>query len=129
MRSVPAAFPALMRSYKIQKKAAHVGFDWPNAREAFPKIGEEAAEVLDAMGSGDRDHLTEEIGDLLFACVNVARLSKVDPELALNAATDKFMRRFVAMEKLIRAEGRSLGQMTLEEMDVFWDRVKRTGQN
>lgn len=126
MRSVPAAFPALMRSYKVQKKAAHVGFDWQNAYEALPKVGEEAQEVREAMDSGDKDHLTEEIGDLLFACVNVARLNKVDPELALGAATDKFMRRFIAMEKLILSEGKSLPEMELGEMDLYWERVKKT---
>lgn len=125
MRSVPASFPALMRSCKIQKKAAHVGFDWPTAEEAFPKIAEEAEEVREAMTEGDKAHLTEEIGDLLFAVVNVARLKKVDPELALGAASDKFMRRFIAMEELIAANGLSLNEMTLEEMDRWWDRVKK----
>ncbi len=125
MRSVPASFPALMRSYKIQKKAAHVGFDWPSAEEAFPKIAEEAEEVREAMAEGSGPHLAEEIGDLLFAVVNVARLKKVDPELALGAASDKFMRRFIAMEELIAKEGLSLSDMTLEEMDRRWDRVKK----
>lgn len=126
MRSVPAAFPALMRSYKIQKKAAHVGFDWPDAESALPKVPEEAEEVREAIAAGDREHTAEEIGDLLFACVNVARLLKVDPELALNAATDKFMRRFIAMEKLILGEGRSLSDMSLEEMDTYWERIKKS---
>jgi tetrapyrrole methylase family protein/MazG family protein len=125
MRSVPAAFPALMRSYKIQKKAAHVGFDWASAEEAFPKIAEEAEEVREAMAQGDRAHLEEEIGDLLFAVVNVARLKKVDPELALGAASDKFMRRFIAMEELIAKEGLKLSDMTLEEMDRRWELVKK----
>lgn len=126
MRSVPAAFPALMRSYKIQKKAAHVGFDWHNAYEALPKVAEEAGEVREAMDGGDRDHLYEEIGDLLFACVNVARLNKIDPELALGSATDKFMRRFIAMEQLIASEGRTLGGMSLDEMDEYWERIKKS---
>ena len=125
MRAVPAAFPALMRSYKIQKKAAHVGFDWPNAKEALPKVSEEAAEVLEAIDSGSPEHTAEEVGDLLFACVNVARLLKVDPELALNAATDKFMRRFISMEQLILSDGLDLGAMTLEEMDRYWEKVKK----
>ncbi|MBR6006028.1 MAG: nucleoside triphosphate pyrophosphohydrolase [Clostridia bacterium] len=126
MRSVPAAFPALMRSYKIQKKAAHVGFDWPDALTALPKVAEEAEEVREAALTGDKDHIYEEIGDLLFACVNVARLLKIDPELALGAATDKFMRRFIAMEELIAKDGRSLSGMTLEEMDAYWDTVKKS---
>ena len=126
MRAVPAAFPALMRSYKIQKKAAHVGFDWSSAKEALPKVTEEAAEVLEAIETGSSEHAAEEIGDLLFACVNVARLLKVDPELALSAATDKFMRRFISMERMILSEGLDLSAMTLEEMDRYWEMVKKS---
>ena len=124
MRSVPAAFPALMRSGKIQKKAANVGFDFDNAAMALPKVHEEADEVLAAINSGDKENLAEEIGDLLFACVNVARLVKVDPELALSAATDKFMKRFISMEALILSEGKRLEGMSLTEMDSYWDRIK-----
>lgn len=125
MRSVPSAFPALIRSYKIQKKAAHVGFDWSNAVDALPKVSEEAGEVLEAIKAGDHEHIMEEIGDLLFACVNVSRLIKVDPELALKAATDKFMERFIEMEGLILADGMKLEDMCLAEMDIYWDRVKK----
>ena len=78
------------------------------------------------MAEGRADHIAEEIGDLLFACVNVARLLKVDPELALGAATDKFMRRFVSMEQLILADGKTLSEMSLDEMDVYWDRIKKS---
>ena len=126
MRAVPASFPALMRSYKVQKKAAHVGFDWPNALEALPKVLEEAGEVREAIESGESAHISEEIGDLLFACVNTARLLKVDPELALGEATEKFMRRFIAMEALILSDGRHFEGMTLEEMDLYWEKVKKS---
>lgn len=126
MRAVPAAFPALLRSYKVQKKAAHVGFDWSSAADALEKVDEEAAEVREAIAEGDKAHLAEEIGDLLFACVNVSRLCKVDPELALGKATDKFMRRFIDMEKLILQDGRSFDGMTLEQMDQYWEKVKKT---
>ncbi len=126
MRAVPAAFPALLRSYKVQKKAAHVGFDWSSAADALEKVGEEAAEVREAIAEGDKAHLAEEIGDLLFACVNVSRLCKVDPELALGKATDKFMRRFIDMEKLILQDGRNFDGMTLEQMDQYWEKVKKT---
>ncbi|MBQ7060762.1 MAG: nucleoside triphosphate pyrophosphohydrolase [Clostridia bacterium] len=124
MAAVPASFPALMRSYKLQKKAAHVGFDWKNAFEALDKVGEEANEVLRAMTDGTPEAVTEEIGDLLFSVVNVARLSKVDPELALQAAADKFMRRFTEMERRILEDGRQLKDMELAEMDEYWDKVK-----
>ncbi|MBR3297778.1 MAG: nucleoside triphosphate pyrophosphohydrolase [Clostridia bacterium] len=126
MRAVPASFPALMRSYKVQKKAAHVGFDWPNALEALPKVLEEAGEVREAIESGESAHISEEIGDLLFACVNTARLLKVDPELALGEATEKFMRRFIAMEALILSDGRHFEGMTLDEMDLYWEKVKKS---
>lgn len=124
MLAVPAAFPALMRSYKIQKKVANVGFDFDNAQTALPKVHEEAEEVLAAIVTGDAENLNEEIGDLLFACVNVARLSKVDPELALLNATNKFMARFISIEKLILSDGKHFENMSLPEMDEYWDKVK-----
>ena len=124
MRSVPASFPALMRSYKVQKKAAHVGFDFDSAASALPKVHEEADEVLDAIGKHDEAHLREEVGDLLFACVNASRLLKIDPELALSEATDKFMNRFIETEKLMLSENKHFEGMTLEDMDSYWDRVK-----
>lgn len=126
MRAVPAAFPALMRSYKIQKKAAHVGFDWPKATDALEKVREETDEVLAAIEANDPENIYEEIGDLLFACVNTSRLAKVDPELALASATDKFMRRFIEMEGLILDDGLDLSALSLEQMDAYWDRVKKT---
>ena len=82
--------------------------------------------MLEAIDSGSPDQAAEEVGDLLFACVNVARLLKIDPELALNAAADKFMRRFISMEQLILSDGLDLGAMTLEEMDRYWEKVKKT---
>ena len=124
MRAVPSVFPALIRSYKIQKKAANVGFDFDNAQTALPKVHEEAEEVLAAIKTGDAANLNEEIGDLLFACVNVARLSKVDPELALLNATNKFMARFISVEEHILIDGKHFEDMSLPEMDEYWDKVK-----
>ena len=124
LADVSRALPALTRAAKVQKKAAQVGFDWDSAPEALPKVAEEAAEVRAELDAG-RDPL-EELGDLLFACVNVSRLSGVDPEEALTAATEKFIRRFTAMEALILADGKALKDMTLAEMDAYWDRVKKT---
>lgn len=116
--------PALMEAEDLQSKAAGVGFDWPSPREAWPKVEEEAAEFRAAWESGDAAALEEELGDLLFALVNVARLLRVHPEVALKGANRKFARRFRAMEGLARAEGRPLGSMSLEEMDRIWERVK-----
>lgn len=125
LRAVPKAFPALMRSCKIQKRAARVGFDWDTAADTLPKVHEEADEVLDALNKGDAPAIAEEIGDLLFACVNAARKAGVDPELALAAATQKFTNRFIKMEELILSEGGCLSDMTLEQMDSYWDRIKK----
>lgn len=122
MADVPRGLPALMRAAKVQKKAAKVGFDWDSPQEALPKIHEEAEEVLaELMRSADPE---EELGDLLFSCVNVARLAGTDPEAALHRATEKFIRRFTAMEKIIISDGKSLKDLTLREMDVYWNRVK-----
>ncbi len=122
LRSVTRSLPALMRAEKVQKRAADVGFDWDSARAAFYKIGEEAEELSRAVESGAG--VEEEAGDLLFAVVNVLRLLKIDPEIALNRATNKFVDRFAEMERLILADGRRPAEMSLAEMDAYWDRVK-----
>ena len=127
LQDVSAGLPALMRAGKVQKKAAQVGFDWDDAIGALPKIHEEADEVLAELQAG-RDP-GEELGDLLFSCVNVARLAGQEPELLLKAATEKFIRRFTAMENLIISDEKSLEGLTLAEMDVYWNRVKATMQN
>ncbi len=122
LADVSKGLPALMRASKVQKKAAQVGFDWGNAIEALPKVSEEAGEVLAEL-EAKRDP-GEELGDLLFSCVNVARLCGKDPEEMLTWATEKFIRRFTAMENLIISERKSLEGLTLAEMDVYWNRVK-----
>lgn len=123
MRAVTKALPALMRAEKVQRKAAAVGFDWPDAAGALEKVFEEAGEVRDALARAEG--VEEELGDLLFAAVNVSRLAKIQPELALAAAVDKFLRRFEATERAILADGKRMEDMTLPEMDAYWDRVKR----
>lgn len=122
LADVSKGLPALMRAAKVQKKAAQVGFDWDSAEGALPKVHEEAEEVLAEL-KAQRDP-GEELGDLLFSCVNVARLCSKDPEEMLTWATEKFIRRFTAMENLIISEGKSLEDLTLAEMDVYWSRVK-----
>ncbi len=127
LADVSQGLPALMRACKVQKKAAQVGFDWDDAIGALPKIHEEADEVLAELEAG-RDP-SEELGDLLFSCVNVARLADKEPELLLQAATEKFIRRFTAMENLIISDEKSLEGLTLAEMDVYWCRVKSASQS
>ena len=127
LADVSQGLPALMRASKVQKKAAQVGFDWDDALGALPKVHEEADEVLAELEAG-RDP-GEELGDLLFSCVNVARLAGQEPELLLKAATEKFIRRFTAMENLIISDEKSLEGLTLAEMDVYWCRVKNMLKN
>ena len=128
MQAVPRAFPALMRSAKVQKKAAHVGFDWTDPKDALKKLPEEADELLEAIEEGNESHVDEEVGDLLFAAVNVARLLGRDPEAMLHKATDKFMDRFARMEAYILQQRGTLADMTLEEMDAYWEHIKADPQ-
>ena len=124
LRGVLHSLPALIRSEKVQGKAAQVGFDWDNAGQALKKVLEEARETAEELARGADGRVHEEIGDLLFAVVNVARLSGVQSELALKAATDKFIERFRRMESLARKKGKRLADMSLPEMDGLWDRIK-----
>lgn len=119
---VSEGLPSLMRAEKVQKKAAKVGFDWSDLPPVVAKVREEIAEVEGALG--DADKVEEEIGDLLFAVVNLARKLKVDGEVALQRATDKFAARFRQVESIARERGLTLEKMTLAEMDEIWDAVK-----
>ena len=123
---VPGALPALVRADKLTAKAAKVGFDWPEAGQVVDKIREELAEVEDAMASGDRDEVEDEIGDLLFAVANLARHLSIDPEAALRRTNLKFERRFGAIEAALRSQGRSLEDASLEEMEELWTAAKRS---
>lgn len=122
---VAVALPALTRAEKLQKRAARVGFDWPDAQGALEKVREETEEIAEEMARGDTDALHAEIGDLLFACVNLARLSGIDAETALKGANAKFDRRFRAVEATLAREGKAIADCSLEEMDAAWERVKR----
>ena len=126
MQRVPKALPALMRAYKVQKKAAKAGFDWEDASGAFDKIREEYAELSECFEENPEDQvrLTDEMGDLLFSCVNLARFIGVDPERALYHTIDKFIRRFAYIEESTLAGGRKLDEMSLTEMDMLWDEAK-----
>jgi nucleoside triphosphate diphosphatase len=119
---VPLALPALSRAEKLQKKAAAVGFDWPNTHEVQAKVNEEVDELFEAMG--DRERTAEEFGDLLFALVNLARHAGIDAEAALRAANSKFERRFQAVERALAAKGKTPAQSSLAEMDALWDAAK-----
>jgi tetrapyrrole methylase family protein/MazG family protein len=121
---VPRALPALLRAQRVQDKAARVNFDWPDARAAWTKVEEEVGEVAAALGDGSRDALQEELGDLLFSLVNVARLSAIDAEDALQRAIEKFRRRFTTMEDELIARGKSVASVSSEELQQCWEAVK-----
>ena len=120
--AVARSLPALWRAEKVQKKAAKVGFDWPDVNGALSKMGEELDEVRAAInGSGD---VAEELGDLLFAVVNAARFLSVDPEMALHAASDKFAARFRKVEEAVTESGRAMENVPLDELEAIWNQVK-----
>jgi MazG family protein len=125
LHGVGAGLPALMRAQKLQKKAARVGFDWPDAGPVFDKMREETAELEAAVASGDTAAVAEEVGDLLFTVVNLARKLGVESEAALAAANEKFVGRFHAMEVRLAAQGQALGTVSLEQMDQAWNAAKQ----
>lgn len=125
IESVPRELPALMRAQKIQHKAAKAGFDWDDISGALDKVYEEAGEVKDALHGGSAGHTEEEIGDLLFACVNVCRFAHVDGEEALTAATDKFAARFKITERLAKENGVDMKSAPTEELDRLWNEAKK----
>jgi tetrapyrrole methylase family protein/MazG family protein len=126
MDGIPGHLPSLLLAHKTQRKAASVGFDWDSVGGAWPKIAEEAGELEAAVAAGGGAAVEEELGDLLFAVVNVARHLDVDPEAALRSATAKFRDRFLAVERLATARGAELRTLDLAELDALWDEVKAT---
>ncbi len=124
LKSVPANLPALMRSYKVQQKAAQVGFDWDNIDDVFAKVHEEIKELEDVYKSKNVERIIDETGDVFFALVNLARFLKVHPELALTRTINKFIRRFEYIEQESRKMGKRLEDMKLSEMDELWNKAK-----
>ena len=122
---VPTTLPSLSRAIKLQKRAAQVGFDWPEALPVVDKVREELDEVLEAMSENDPEAISEEIGDLLFVVSNLARHLKVDPETALRAANGKFERRFRFIEQSLREQGRAMQDCALDELDALWGEAKK----
>ncbi len=121
---IPSSMPSLDRAYKLQKRAEKVGFDWKDFKGIKEKIAEELKEIERELEGGNREKLEEEVGDLLFMAVNLARFLKVHPEVALRKANDKFERRFRYMEKRAREEGKELKEMDINEMEELWQEAK-----
>lgn len=125
LAGIPRSLPALHKAHLVAKRAARVGFDWPNAQGALEKLEEEVAEVREAVAGGSEQDIGEEIGDLLFAAVNVSRFFGKNPEDLLHQTIAKFTRRFQFIEERIHAQGRRLSDCTLAEMDAIWNEAKR----
>jgi MazG family protein len=124
LSGLPPSLPALMKALRLQEKTKQVGFEWDNTDQVRVKVDEEIQELYEAVESGNKEHIEEEFGDVMFALINYARFIKVDPEHALERTNKKFIRRFQRIEELAGAQGKSLHDMTLAEMDELWNRAK-----
>jgi uncharacterized protein YabN with tetrapyrrole methylase and pyrophosphatase domain len=127
LSGLPRTLPPLLMAFRLQERAAGVGFDWPDANGPMEKVKEEMAELERETGHGKRETIEGEVGDLLFAVVNVARKLAIDPRAALEKANDKFTRRFEQVERLAAARGLELGRASLAELDALWEEVKGPG--
>jgi ATP diphosphatase len=127
LAGVTGALPALSRAVKLGRRASRVGFDWPDPGGAREKIGEELAELDEAVASGERERITHEIGDLLFAVANLCRHLDVDPEQCARGANRRFEARFGHVERRVETSGRGWGEHTLAELDAFWEEAKQAG--
>ncbi len=125
LQNLAPGLPALMRAQKLQKKAAKVGFDWPDIAPVIGKIREETNELEAALATGDKGELEHELGDMLFSIVNLARKLGIDSESALAGTNERFTRRFHSVEQQLTANGQPLGTATLVEMDAAWDKAKQ----
>jgi MazG family protein len=125
LAGIPPTLPALLMAYRLQERAAGIGFDWPDASGPMAKVKEETAELERETPNGSREAIEDEIGDLMFATVNLARKLAVDPRAALERANAKFMKRFEKVEKLAEERGLEMGRASLEELDKLWDEVKQ----
>ena len=121
---VPVGLPGMTRAVKLQKRAARVGFDWNNASDVLAKIAEETAELVEASDRADADAIEDEFGDLLFVMANLSRHLKVDPEVAVRRTNEKFVRRFRYIETALHAEGKSLEETSLDDMEALWTAAK-----
>ena len=121
---IPSGMPALTKAYRIQDKVSGVGFDWDNKEDVWDKVQEELGELKEEVDAGNQARMEEEFGDVLFSLINYARFLHVHPEDALEKTNRKFMSRFQLLEQMVKADNRQLTDMTLAEMDVYWERAK-----
>lgn len=123
LQGVPSGLPALVKAYRIQEKVGNVGFEWEKIEDVWAKVEEERIELQEAVAGGNIERITDEFGDLLFALVNYSRFLKIDPEMALEKTNQKFRRRFEYVEK---CAGDKIHEMTLEDLDAFWEEAKKS---
>ena len=122
---VPKALPATIKAMRLQEKAKQVGFEWENKEQVWEKVEEETKELFEAIASGNRDHMEDELGDVFFSLINFARFLQLDAENALERTNKKFINRFIKMELEATNTGKALQDMTLEEMDAIWNKIKK----
>lgn len=128
LSGVPSALPSLIKSYRVQEKAANVGFDWEKKEDVWKKVKEEIAEFEAEVGNLDKEKATSEFGDVIFSLVNAARLYHINPDNALERTNQKFIRRFNYVEEHSIKAGKNLNEMSLEEMDLLWEEAKKLGK-
>lgn len=129
LSGVPTSLPAMVKAARIQEKAKQVGFEWENKEDVWKKVEEEMQELHEAMAEGDQTHIQDEFGDILFSLVNYARFLRVDAEGVLERTNKKFIYRFTRMEEEAKKQNLDLNDMTLQEMDAIWNRVKKENQS
>lgn len=125
LSGVPKSLPATVKAMRLQEKAKQVGFEWDNKEQVWEKVEEENRELLEAVASGNKDKMEDELGDVFFSLINFARFLQVDAENALERTNKKFIDRFTKMEAAAKGNGKELHDMTLEEMDAIWNKIKR----
>ena len=125
LSGVPKTLPATVKAMRLQEKAKQVGFEWENKEQVWEKVEEEKAELFEAIASGNRAHMEDELGDVFFSLINFARFLQLDAENALERTNKKFIHRFTKMEQAATGMGKALQDMTLEEMDAIWNKIKK----
>ena len=125
LSGVPKSLPAMVKAMRIQEKAKQVGFEWATKEQVWEKVEEEKLELLEAVASGEKEHIEEEAGDLFFSVINYVRFLKVDAENALELTNKKFINRFRRLEEIVQERGKDLSEMSLSEMDAIWNDIKR----
>ena len=125
LAGVPKALPATVKAMRLQEKAKQVGFEWETKEQVWDKVKEEEAELFEAIASGNREHMEDELGDVFFSLINFARFLQLDAENALERTNKKFISRFNKMEQAATSTGKALQDMSLEEMDAIWNKIKK----